>query len=246
MRTRPGARRGGGRDEDKIVVFGIHAVEAALANPNRTTVGLLATENAAQRLAPMIAKRNVTVTPALPRDLDRLLGPDAVHQGVALEVESLPPVALEDVDPERRPARARPGDGPAECRRGLALRRSLRRLGARADRAAQPTALRRAGQGGKRRARHRASSAREEPRAEPCSARRAWRSACRPRRGRRCDARRDSANAAARARARCRGQGLAPTHARALRPALPHLRRRAASQASTSPMPPRSRCIGRA
>jgi 23S rRNA (guanosine2251-2'-O)-methyltransferase len=99
MRTRPGARRGGGREEDKLVVFGIHAVEAALANPNRTTVGLLATENAVQRLAPMIAKRNLTVTPALPRDLDRLLGPDAVHQGVALEVEPLPPVALDDVDP---------------------------------------------------------------------------------------------------------------------------------------------------
>jgi 23S rRNA (guanosine2251-2'-O)-methyltransferase len=99
-RRQPKPRRGGGRDDDKIVLFGIHAVEAALANPEREIVRLLATENAAHRLATIIAKRNVTVTPALPRDLDRLLGPDAVHQGVALEVESLPPVALEDIDPE--------------------------------------------------------------------------------------------------------------------------------------------------
>jgi 23S rRNA (guanosine2251-2'-O)-methyltransferase len=94
-----GERRGGRRDDDRLVLFGIHAVEAALANPNRTIIRLTATENAAHRLAPVVAKRKMTVTPALPRDLDRLLGPDAVHQGVALEVEPLPPVALEDVDP---------------------------------------------------------------------------------------------------------------------------------------------------
>src|SRR5688500_3659290 len=76
-------RRTGRRDEDKVILFGIHAVEAALANPEREIGSLLATENAAHRLAPVIAKRKVTVTPALPRDLDRLLGPDAVHQGVA-------------------------------------------------------------------------------------------------------------------------------------------------------------------
>jgi 23S rRNA (guanosine2251-2'-O)-methyltransferase len=92
-------RTGGARVEDKVILYGVHAVEAALANPKRETVRLLATENAAHRLAPVIAKRKVTVTPALPRDLDRLLGPDAVHQGVALEVEPLPPVALDDVDP---------------------------------------------------------------------------------------------------------------------------------------------------
>lgn len=96
---RPGPRRGGGRDEDKLVLFGIHAVEAALANPTREIVRLIATENAAQRLSPAIARRKATVTPASPRDLDKLLGPDAVHQGVAIEVGPLPPVALEDVDP---------------------------------------------------------------------------------------------------------------------------------------------------
>lgn len=94
-----GARRNGGGDEDRVVLFGVHAVEAALANDRREIVRLIATENAAHRLAPLIAKRNAAVTPATPKDLDRLLGPDAVHQGVALETCPLPPIALDEIDP---------------------------------------------------------------------------------------------------------------------------------------------------
>lgn len=81
------------------MLFGLHAVEAALANPKRTVARVLATENAAHRLGPLMAKRGLTPEAATPKDLDRLLGPDAVHQGVALEAEPLPPVALDDVDP---------------------------------------------------------------------------------------------------------------------------------------------------
>jgi 23S rRNA (guanosine2251-2'-O)-methyltransferase len=84
---------------DRIMLFGLHAVEAALANPKRQIVRLIATENAAQRLAPLIAKRRLKPEPVTPRDLDRLLGADAVHQGVALEAEPLPPVALDEADP---------------------------------------------------------------------------------------------------------------------------------------------------
>jgi 23S rRNA (guanosine2251-2'-O)-methyltransferase len=82
------------------LLFGLHAVEAALANPNRTIGRLLATENAARRLEAPLRARGVTVEPALPRQLDRLLGGDAVHQGVVLETAALPPVELEDVAPE--------------------------------------------------------------------------------------------------------------------------------------------------
>jgi 23S rRNA (guanosine2251-2'-O)-methyltransferase len=81
------------------MLFGLHAVEAALANPKRTVARVLATENAAHRLGPLIAKRGLTPEAATPKDLDRLLGPDAVHQGVALEAGPLPAVALDDVDP---------------------------------------------------------------------------------------------------------------------------------------------------
>jgi len=87
-------------DSDRILLYGIHAVEAALANPNRTIGRLLATENAARRLEPAIKARAVKVEDALPRQLDRLLGSDAVHQGVVLETELLPTVELEDVPPE--------------------------------------------------------------------------------------------------------------------------------------------------
>jgi 23S rRNA (guanosine2251-2'-O)-methyltransferase len=80
------------------VLFGLHAVEAALANPNRQIVKVLATENAARRLGPLLAKRGLKAEPVTPRDLDRQLGADAVHQGVLAEAENLPPVGLDEVD----------------------------------------------------------------------------------------------------------------------------------------------------
>jgi 23S rRNA (guanosine2251-2'-O)-methyltransferase len=80
------------------MLFGLHAVEAALANPKRGVVKVFATENAAHRLAPLLAKRGLKPEAATPRDLDRLLGPDAVHQGVSLEAEQLPPATLDEVD----------------------------------------------------------------------------------------------------------------------------------------------------
>jgi 23S rRNA (guanosine2251-2'-O)-methyltransferase len=98
-RGRPGnPRRAAG--SDRILLYGIHAVEAALANPRRTIGRLLATENAARRLETALKTRGVKVEDALPKQLDRLLGSDAVHQGVVLETEPLPPVELEDVPPE--------------------------------------------------------------------------------------------------------------------------------------------------
>jgi 23S rRNA (guanosine2251-2'-O)-methyltransferase len=81
------------------MLFGLHAAEAALANPNRTVTRVIATENGAHRLGPLLTKRGLTPEAATPRDLDRLLGPDAVHQGVALEADPLPPVALDDIEP---------------------------------------------------------------------------------------------------------------------------------------------------
>lgn len=83
---------------DRVTLFGLHAVEAALANPRREVVKVLATENGAQRLAPLLAKRGLKPEPVTPKDLDRMLGADAVHQGVLLEAEPLPPVTLDDVD----------------------------------------------------------------------------------------------------------------------------------------------------
>jgi 23S rRNA (guanosine2251-2'-O)-methyltransferase len=87
-------------DDERVLLYGLHAVEAALANPRRQIGRLLATENAAHRLAPLLAKRGVTPEEASPKDLDRLLGADAVHQGIVLEVEPFPPMTLDEVKPD--------------------------------------------------------------------------------------------------------------------------------------------------
>ena len=103
-RFRPGRGRPGNprrtAESDRILLYGIHAVEAALGNPRRTIGRLLATENAARRLETALKARGVRPEDALPKQLDRLLGTDAVHQGVVLETEPLRPVELEDVRPE--------------------------------------------------------------------------------------------------------------------------------------------------
>jgi len=84
---------------ERLRLFGLHAAESALANPRRKVVRVLATENAAQKLATLLAKRGLVAEPASPKDLDRLLGVETVHQGVVLDAEPLPPLALEDIDP---------------------------------------------------------------------------------------------------------------------------------------------------
>lgn len=73
-----------------LLIWGIHAVAAALANPDRPVVSLWATDNAALRLVEGIAARRLQPEHVTPRDLDQRLGPDTVHQGALLEVEPLP------------------------------------------------------------------------------------------------------------------------------------------------------------
>jgi 23S rRNA (guanosine2251-2'-O)-methyltransferase len=70
-------------------------VLAALANPQRTVLRLLATPNALSRLTEAGAKLPVAPEEVAPRDLDRLIGGDAVHQGVAIETKPLAPPGLE-------------------------------------------------------------------------------------------------------------------------------------------------------
>jgi 23S rRNA (guanosine2251-2'-O)-methyltransferase len=93
---RPPSRRE--QEEDGPVrLFGIHAVAAALANPGRSIDSLLLTENAENRLAETIAARNVKPQRTTPRDLDRLLGADTVHQGAMLETSPLEEPTLEEL-----------------------------------------------------------------------------------------------------------------------------------------------------
>jgi 23S rRNA (guanosine2251-2'-O)-methyltransferase len=74
---------------DHVAIFGIHAVEAALANASRSIRKLYLTDNAERRLAETLTKRQLTHERVLPRDLDRRLGADTVHQGALIEAEPL-------------------------------------------------------------------------------------------------------------------------------------------------------------
>ena len=90
------APRHGAADEPPLI-FGIHAVEAALANPRREVRKLLLTDNAERRLRQALAGRQITHERVLPKDLDRRLGPDTVHQGALLETAPLPEPELEEL-----------------------------------------------------------------------------------------------------------------------------------------------------
>ncbi len=83
--------------ENDLMLWGVHAVAAALANPQRRVSRMLATENGQNRLAEAIASRGLSVETVRPKDLDRLLGPDTVHQGVAIEADPLPEPELADL-----------------------------------------------------------------------------------------------------------------------------------------------------
>ncbi len=84
-------RRDGTRAEDgPLRLFGLHAVEAALRNPLRKKNRLVLTENAELRLIEAMGPLTFKIEHVSPRDLDKILGADAVHQGAMLETEDLP------------------------------------------------------------------------------------------------------------------------------------------------------------
>ncbi len=95
LRRRP--PESGHSAEAALDIYGLHAAAAALANPRRQILAASATANAAARLRAAMEARGVTPEIVQPRDLDRRLGEDAVHQGVVLRVAPLPPVAIEDL-----------------------------------------------------------------------------------------------------------------------------------------------------
>jgi len=87
------------RGGDCELIHGRHAVEAALGNPRRKLRKLWVTLNARQRLdfalPPGLEIQTVDVS-----ELDRMVGPEAVHQGLVLEALPLDTVPLEDIKPE--------------------------------------------------------------------------------------------------------------------------------------------------
>jgi 23S rRNA (guanosine2251-2'-O)-methyltransferase len=83
------------RRADAIWIYGIHPVLAALGNPRRAVRRVLATRNALARLTAAGAAFPLPVEETSPRELYGILGRDAVHQGVAVEVAPLEPASID-------------------------------------------------------------------------------------------------------------------------------------------------------
>ncbi len=97
---RPWRKRERRRDDDLALIYGWHAVQAALENSARRIRRLLVTPNGARRLEELGIKPSLTPEIVRAEEIDRLLPPDAVHQGVLAEADPLPAPALEDLAPD--------------------------------------------------------------------------------------------------------------------------------------------------
>lgn len=91
---------GGGR----YWLSGLHPVTQALKNQERRFFRLVATERAAEGIAGLATKRGLQIELADRLALEKLIGGESVHQGVAAETAPLDPLTLEDL-PDPEPAR---------------------------------------------------------------------------------------------------------------------------------------------
>jgi 23S rRNA (guanosine2251-2'-O)-methyltransferase len=88
-------REDAGADEDRVVLYGWHPVVEALRNRRRGARRLVLTENAERRLKQELGDLPLEPEILRPDAIGRLLGPDAVHQGLYLEAAPLPSPELE-------------------------------------------------------------------------------------------------------------------------------------------------------
>ena len=93
-------RSGGTSGDGPVILYGWHTVTAALANPARQIRKLLVTENSARRLADENIDTRVPPELVHPQDIDRRLGPDAVHQGLLVEADPLDSLHLDELPQE--------------------------------------------------------------------------------------------------------------------------------------------------
>jgi 23S rRNA (guanosine2251-2'-O)-methyltransferase len=91
-----GPRRPDRGGSDTVILYGWHSVTEALKNPKRKIRRLLTSENAARRLAEEgFTKPEPEIV--RPQEIDRMLGPDAVHNGLLAEAAPLPDPRLKDL-----------------------------------------------------------------------------------------------------------------------------------------------------
>jgi 23S rRNA (guanosine2251-2'-O)-methyltransferase len=98
--SRPAWRDRDSASDGPAILYGWHTVTMALANPQRRIRKLILTENAARRLAEENIATRVTPELVRPQEIDRLLSPDAVHQGLLAEADALPSPSIETLEQE--------------------------------------------------------------------------------------------------------------------------------------------------
>jgi 23S rRNA (guanosine2251-2'-O)-methyltransferase len=105
-RGKPGRREQQGwrppHEIDTTVLYGWHPVAEALRNGKRTIRRLLATENSMRRLQEELGVP-LPLEPEMvrPDEINRLLEPDAVHQGLYLEADPLPSPTIDTLSGQR-------------------------------------------------------------------------------------------------------------------------------------------------
>ncbi|MEN0001638.1 MAG: RNA methyltransferase [Pseudomonadota bacterium] len=83
--------------EGRVWLYGLHTADAALANPERTVRAMWVSENARAKLeAEQLERATFPIETVHPKEIDRKLGGDAVHQGVLIEADLLQTNTLED------------------------------------------------------------------------------------------------------------------------------------------------------
>ena len=93
-------RGGEASSNEPALLYGWHTVKAALENPARRIRRLLATENAARRLADDGIALPLKPELVRPGVIDARLGPDAVHQGLLAEADPLPSLSAAELAPD--------------------------------------------------------------------------------------------------------------------------------------------------
>lgn len=104
--TRGGTRGGAPVADGPDWLYGIHAVRAALLNPKRRILRIIATEKSFETIAEPARKRGLQVEKADARELDQMFPAGAVHQGLALRVAPLPEPVLADIIEQTKAAEA--------------------------------------------------------------------------------------------------------------------------------------------
>jgi 23S rRNA (guanosine2251-2'-O)-methyltransferase len=82
------------------VLYGTHAVRAALTAKRRKILAVFATQPAAERMAEDFAATGLTPHIVTGDDLTRRLGQNAVHQGIMIEARPIEPIDLSDIVPQ--------------------------------------------------------------------------------------------------------------------------------------------------